>query len=138
LEAGAVATPFEFEDFGTTLEKCQRYYQKSWAYATVPLTGATVVGLQFGGSYTATPQGNSFGQITFVKPFRANPTVTIYSYVSATAGVVSNATGTDLAANSGVAQFISEKSANVYNTSGGTITPGTGGFVWHFVASSEL
>jgi hypothetical protein len=26
LEAGAVATPFEFEDFGTTLTKCQRYY----------------------------------------------------------------------------------------------------------------
>jgi hypothetical protein len=28
LEAGAVATPFEFEDFGTTLAKCQRYYQR--------------------------------------------------------------------------------------------------------------
>ena len=26
LEAGAVATPFEFENIGTTLEKCQRYY----------------------------------------------------------------------------------------------------------------
>ena len=26
LEAGAVATPFEFEDFGVTLAKCQRYY----------------------------------------------------------------------------------------------------------------
>jgi hypothetical protein len=26
LEAGAVATPFEFEDYGTTLEKCKRYY----------------------------------------------------------------------------------------------------------------
>jgi len=27
LEAGAVATPFEFEDYGTTLRKCQRYFQ---------------------------------------------------------------------------------------------------------------
>jgi hypothetical protein len=26
LEVGSVATPFEFEDFGTTLAKCQRYY----------------------------------------------------------------------------------------------------------------
>jgi hypothetical protein len=26
LEAGAVATPFEFEDFGVTLAKCQRYF----------------------------------------------------------------------------------------------------------------
>jgi hypothetical protein len=30
LEAGAVATPFEFEDFGSTLEKCQRYYFRSF------------------------------------------------------------------------------------------------------------
>jgi hypothetical protein len=28
LEAGAVATPFEFEDYGTTLDKCQRYYMR--------------------------------------------------------------------------------------------------------------
>lgn len=28
LEAGAVATPFEFEDYGTTLAKCQRYFFK--------------------------------------------------------------------------------------------------------------
>lgn len=26
LEVGAVATPFEFEDYGTTLAKCQRYF----------------------------------------------------------------------------------------------------------------
>ena len=38
LEQGAVATPFEFEDYGTTLAKCQRYYQ---------------VGAQFN-AYTAT------------------------------------------------------------------------------------
>ena len=28
LEAGSVATPFEFEDYGTTLLKCERYYQE--------------------------------------------------------------------------------------------------------------
>ena len=28
LEAGAVATPFEFEDISTTLAKCQRYYYR--------------------------------------------------------------------------------------------------------------
>jgi len=28
LEAGGVATPFEFEDYGVTLRKCQRYFQK--------------------------------------------------------------------------------------------------------------
>jgi hypothetical protein len=33
LEQGAVATPFEFEDFGTTLAKCQRYYLRYSAEA---------------------------------------------------------------------------------------------------------
>jgi len=28
LEAGSVATPFEFEDYGVTLRKCQRYYYR--------------------------------------------------------------------------------------------------------------
>jgi hypothetical protein len=28
LEAGSVATPFEFEDYGTTLAKCFRYFQR--------------------------------------------------------------------------------------------------------------
>ena len=28
LEAGAVATPFEFEDYGTTLQKCKRYFHR--------------------------------------------------------------------------------------------------------------
>ena len=28
LEVGSVATPFEFEDYGVTLAKCQRYYSK--------------------------------------------------------------------------------------------------------------
>ena len=28
LEAGAVATPFEFEDYGTTLAKCKRYFHR--------------------------------------------------------------------------------------------------------------
>jgi hypothetical protein len=32
LEAGAVATPFEFEDIGTTLRKCQRYFEtQDWS-----------------------------------------------------------------------------------------------------------
>ena len=33
LEIGDVATPFEHEDFGTTLAKCQRYYEECRLYA---------------------------------------------------------------------------------------------------------
>lgn len=33
LEVGAVATPFEFEDYGTTLRKCYRYYWRKINYS---------------------------------------------------------------------------------------------------------
>ena len=32
LEAGAVATPFEFEDFSQTLRKCQRYFYRTFCH----------------------------------------------------------------------------------------------------------
>lgn len=37
LEAGAVATPFEFEDYGMTLAKCQRYYWRSSGTTDQPI-----------------------------------------------------------------------------------------------------
>jgi hypothetical protein len=138
LEAGAVATPFEFEDYGTTLAKCQRYYQKSYADAVAPLTAGDANGLVYASSYNSASQGHSIGQIIFQVPFRSAPTVTIYGYNPSTAGAVSNVQGTNLAAGSGNTQFITTKSANVWNNSGGTITPNLGGYLFHYVASAEL
>lgn len=40
LEVGSFATGFEYRDYGNQLVQCQRYYQKSYPYATVP--GSTV------------------------------------------------------------------------------------------------
>ena len=64
LEAGAVATPFEFEDFGTTLAKCQRYYE--WGVAS-------------GSGYaqiTAIFDAGSTSNIDFKVSKRAVPTMT--------------------------------------------------------------
>ena len=36
LEPGAVATPFEFEDYGTTMQKCMRYYEHSFMGLQTP------------------------------------------------------------------------------------------------------
>jgi hypothetical protein len=49
LEAGSVATPFEFEDFSTTLAKCQRYYYRTtadttFAYLGFGMAGSTTIG----------------------------------------------------------------------------------------------
>lgn len=46
LEFGAVATPFEFEDIGITIAKCQRYYQKSYQLTVAP-GSATTEGLWY-------------------------------------------------------------------------------------------
>jgi hypothetical protein len=40
LEIGEVATPFEHEDIGTTLRKCQRYYVRQTAAAAFSMWGA--------------------------------------------------------------------------------------------------
>ena len=60
LEAGAVATPFEFEDIGVTQMKCERYFQKNTTLVEVGL-GGTV---------------NSYVDWQFRTPMRAAPTVT--------------------------------------------------------------
>ena len=48
MEIGDVATAFEHEDFGTTLIKCKRYYEHSYAYGTSAGT-ATTSGMSGGG-----------------------------------------------------------------------------------------
>jgi len=65
LEIGEVATPFEHEDFGTTLRKCKRYFQK-------------VPGRLFGG-YDAS-SGADYLQWYFDGEMRAQPTVTGVTY----------------------------------------------------------
>jgi hypothetical protein len=43
LEVGSTATPFEHEDYGTTLAKCQRYYQRIQGIGTSQIEVATGV-----------------------------------------------------------------------------------------------
>jgi hypothetical protein len=67
-ELGAVATPFESEDYSASLAKCQRYYHQN---ANMLLT------CQSGGF------GNSYASnIFFPTEMRATPTITTYSGTS--------------------------------------------------------
>lgn len=65
LEAGAVATPFEFEDHATTLAKCQRYY-------FLLATGASTTSFSMAANITATEMQ---GQIHFPVTMRAAPSL---------------------------------------------------------------
>jgi hypothetical protein len=64
LEAGSVATPFEFEDIGTTLAKCQRYFYSM-------CSGITIT---FGvGFYNSTTQVDTV--VSFPVTMRTAPTL---------------------------------------------------------------
>jgi hypothetical protein len=71
LEAGSVATPFEFEDYGTTLAKCQRYFWKV-SGAISPNIGLCV-GVGTGGT------NPGIRRLTLALPvsMRTKPTITI-------------------------------------------------------------
>lgn len=44
LEVGTVATPFEFEDYGTTLAKCQRYFRLVEGLSGIASTSSVYIG----------------------------------------------------------------------------------------------
>ena len=77
LEVGSVATPFEFEDFGVTLQKCKRYYEKTYEYASAPGTATNLGYVGWGGPDSLT--------VLYVFPTwrysvekRGTPTTTVY------------------------------------------------------------
>jgi len=66
LEIGDVATPFEHEDFGTTLAKCQRYFQTNDNKRTII-------------SSDVTSGNNYFSTLKHITAMRAAPSVTFSS-----------------------------------------------------------
>jgi len=72
LEVGETATPFEHEDYGITLAKCQRYYVKE---------AGTIYGSQYSGS------SGFVGLRSLPVTMRSSPTLS-YSAVRTTSGLV--------------------------------------------------
>jgi hypothetical protein len=92
LEAGAVATPFEFEDYGTTLLKCKRYYWRNAIYAGGGVGGGgtiPIVSIQFPVTMRTTP---TFGYISNGPTMNGLADETINGFYS---GLPSRDTSTD-------------------------------------------
>ena len=83
LEAGTVASPFERRDYGRELIMCQRYYEKSFALATAPVTNAGINTGEFIAAANTTI-GNSYtGNVFFKVTKRAAPTITLFNRANA-------------------------------------------------------
>jgi len=86
MEDGSVATPFEFEDYGTTLMKCYRYYQENFQGV-------------WGATYAST---DGVMGIAHKAPMRANPTLSQKSGVTLSIDIVGGVqTGTMAIAGTG-------------------------------------
>ena len=119
LEAGSVATPFEFEDYGTTLAKCQRYYDEHKDEI-------------FGGIASSTTN-IQFASAAFSQVMRAAPTIVFYG--NATANSVRSPGGATITLNSPSAGP-STRQVSYVNVSSG-LTIGTF-YQAGYTASAEL
>ena len=76
LEKGSTTTSFDYRPYGTELQLCQRYYQKSYAIETVP---ASVTKLNIvGGAVGLYGVWAGLNSISFAVQMRAAPTFAYY------------------------------------------------------------
>ena len=83
LEAGTSASDFEFLPFDSNLNRCLRYFQKTYDYATAPGTSTDQQKLEI--SSTSEGGNNSILSLPYKVPLRATPTVTFYKSDGTTA-----------------------------------------------------
>jgi hypothetical protein len=95
LEKGSTATSFDYRPYGTELQLCQRYFEKSFPQATAPAQSAGLSGIVFfmtGGVGASTSRGG----ITFKVTKRTNtPTMTYFNPQAANAFARDIDTGSD-------------------------------------------
>jgi hypothetical protein len=118
LEVGSVSTPFEFEDYGVTLAKCQRYFlQKS--------------GTNYETGFFNVNATNLAGAAFFPVTMRAAPTVAIYGLTTVNQVLlIGGGTGTV----TGVSAITDRGFSGIL----GTGLTGLGGAVFSFLATAEI
>jgi len=138
LEVGSVPTPFEFENIGETIAKCERYYQKSYNDGVAVATN-TNNGL-FGTGSVGNASGLHLNNVYFKVDMRTTPTIQLW---------VEAATG-----GAGFWTVFSSPQPSGYNggafpigqnTKGMVVVVSDGGYAWqpgssrgHWEASAEL
>jgi hypothetical protein len=134
LEAGSVSTPFEVEPFETTLRKCQRYYEKSYKYDTLPGTSNAQEGLA-----RVTNTSNGGGEVIFMVffavPKRVPPNILAFNFNGA-AGTWTQTRPNVFVTNAPTFAYVTEKSFSPYYVFAAAWT--TTDHYGHWVANAEL
>ena len=134
LEAGSTASPFENRSYGTELQLCQRYYQKSYNQSSAPgaATPIGMISLIVNGS-----AGTNYCQFTFPVPMRTAATISIWDGAGNSGkcskyqtGAWTNNLGTIAATNIGESGYSISFDGTPFTTG---IPHGT-----HYAASAEL
>lgn len=129
LERGSAASPYVARPQALEVALCQRYYQKSYNLA-VPPGAVTNEGRVTWGSANLTNSLNR-AYVTFKCAMRAPPAVVIRGAPSGTAGVISQADGSNV---TGSPEAIGETGFNAAWSNNN----GQWGGWWHWTADSEL
>jgi hypothetical protein len=129
LEKGSTATSFDYRPYGTELQLCQRYYEKSYSMASIA-GASTNTGK---GSFNVGAAANTFWRWTqnYRVSKRADSTFTIYSTTGASGNVRLN-NASDLAVST---EDAGENATAIYVSR----NAGLGDFFWwQWTASAEL
>lgn len=137
LESGSVASAYLPRQRGEELRLCQRYYEKSFAYETVPAQNVgTTLGAMLGSSIAASASVQLYVPFLVAKrPGVAAPTITTYNPSAANAEMRDVVAGADCASTA-----TGQKGDRAFRV--GAVTPGgsTGGnlVACHWTADYEL
>tara|TARA_R100001244_G_scaffold45691_1_gene41029 strand:- start:179 stop:1396 length:1218 start_codon:yes stop_codon:yes gene_type:complete len=137
LEVGTSASDFEFLPYDVNLQRCQRYYQKSFDIGTAP---AQNVGIQTGDlSFPSTKvasQATTLSQkYNFPVRMRGSPTMTGYNSAATNAQVRDVTGGADCSSTA----FASNKETGFYVSCTSSGSTGVGNYLsLHFTAAAEL
>jgi len=136
LEVGSVATPFEYRQFGTELQLCQRYFEKSYNQSVVPGSNAAV-GMRAVYSSVGSASNRFFGDLNYVVPKRTNGvSITFYSETGTTGQISKYNSSSTTQSVSSIGFGYGETGIGTYiqTSSGDSSEP----YLFHFTASSEL
>jgi len=138
LEKGSTATSFDYRPYGTELQLCQRYFEKSYEQGkSIGSSGTGNTGQTlYIGTGNIVGSGDKLPNTTFMVTKRTAPTVNTWS-PNGTANTLANMSGTDLATNSCTPNVANDRSFFAFNATS-LVTSNAGCVQFQWSASAEL